>query len=99
MLKILFDTSSESDKLHKAADNLVVLSRDEAGAERIFREGGPTALVELLEQNDPYVRLSAIRTLSALCNGHQARVSVKQWAVMFNASKTCAVLDALLQGH
>ena len=75
MLKILFDGTSDKEKRIKAADNLVFLSRDEAGAERIFREGGPTALTELLDQDDPYVRLSALRTLSALCNGHQARVS------------------------
>nr|CAB3267510.1 protein unc-45 homolog B-like [Phallusia mammillata] len=76
MLKILFDKTSDKDKRQKAGDNLVVLSRDEAGAERIFREGGPAALTDLLEQRDPYVRLSAIRTLSALCNGHQARAIV-----------------------
>ena len=75
MLKILFDSSTEKEKRHKASDNLVFLSRDEAGAERIFREGGPTALCELLDQPDPYVRLSALRTLSALCNGHQGRVN------------------------
>ena len=74
MLKILFDSSVDNDKRQKAADNLVYLSRDEAGAERIFREGGATALTELLDQKDPYVRLSALRTLSALCIGHQARV-------------------------
>ena len=74
MLKILFDSSAEEDNRRKAADNLVYLSKDEPGAERIFREGGPTALTELVDQTDPYVKLSAIRTLSALCNGHQARV-------------------------
>ncbi|XP_076801844.1 protein unc-45 homolog B-like [Clavelina lepadiformis] len=73
MLKILFDSSAEEDNRRKAADNLVYLSKDEPGAERIFREGGPTALTELVDQTDPYVKLSAIRTLSALCNGHQAR--------------------------
>ncbi|XP_078488527.1 protein unc-45 homolog B [Ciona intestinalis] len=73
MLQILFDPNVDDDKRRKAADNLVFLSRDEAGAERIFREGGPTALTQLLDSKDLYVKLSAIRTISALCEGHQAR--------------------------
>lgn len=75
MFKILFDSSLEDEeKKKKAAENLVFLSRDEAGAERIFREGGPAALAELADSVSMDVKLAAIRTMSGICNGHQARV-------------------------
>lgn len=77
MLKILFDSSQSTDKKQKAAENLVVLSRDDAGAERIFREGGPQALADLLDSPDYSVKLAAVRTLSGICTGHQSRVSNK----------------------
>lgn len=76
MFKILFDSSLEDDeKKKKAAENLVFLSRDEAGAERIFRDGGTSALSDLVDNESPEIKLAAIRTVSGICDGHQARVS------------------------
>lgn len=77
MFKILFDSSLEdADKKRKAAENLVFLSRDEAGAERIFREGGPAALSDLVDSKSMDVKLAAMRTVSGICSGHQARVII-----------------------
>lgn len=76
MFKILFDSSlNDEEKKKKAAENLVFLSRDEAGAERIFREGGTAALSDLVDSKNSDIKLAAIRTISGICNGHQARVS------------------------
>lgn len=60
---------------HQAAQNLVVLSRDEAGAEQIFRNDGVKLIQKLLQAKQEDVVLSALRTLVGLCTGHQSRVS------------------------
>lgn len=59
----------------QAAQNLVVLSREEAGAEQIFRNDGVKLLQKLLQSKLEEVVLSALRTLVGLCTGHQSRVS------------------------
>lgn len=60
----------------QAAQNLVVLSREDAGAEQIFRNEGVKLLEKLLQSKQEDVVLSALRTLVGLCTGHQSRVSV-----------------------
>ncbi|KAG9281093.1 hypothetical protein AMEX_G3875 [Astyanax mexicanus] len=73
MFKLLLDTSAqESDRL-KAAQNLVVLSREDAGAEQIFRNDGVKLLQNLLDSRQEDIVLSALRTLVGLCTGHQSR--------------------------
>lgn len=54
----------------------MVLSRDEAGAEQIFRNDGVKLIQKLLQSKLEDVVLSALRTLVGLCTGHQSRVSV-----------------------
>ena len=45
MFDIAFDTKlTDKDKKKTALNNIIYLSRDEAGAERIFQEGGLVAL-------------------------------------------------------
>lgn len=63
-------------KMKQAAENLIVLSRDEAGAERIFRENGMELLNYLLDSKDKELMLSALRTLSYLAEGHKSRTTV-----------------------
>lgn len=60
----------------QAAQNLVVLSREDAGAEQIFRNDGVKLIQRLLQSKQEEVVLSALRTLVGLCTGHQSRVSV-----------------------
>lgn len=60
----------------QAAQNLVVLSREDAGAEQIFRNDGVKLIQRLLQSRQEEVVLSALRTLVGLCTGHQSRVSV-----------------------
>lgn len=54
----------------------MVLSREEAGAEQIFRNDGVKLIQRLLQSKQEDVVLSALRTLVGLCTGHQSRVSV-----------------------
>lgn len=54
----------------------MVLSREDAGAEQIFRNDGVKLIQKLLQSKQEEVVLSALRTLVGLCTGHQSRVSV-----------------------
>lgn len=59
----------------QAANNLIVLGREEAGAERIFQNNGVSLLLQLIETKNAELILAAVRTLSGMCTGHKARVS------------------------
>ncbi|MBN3314104.1 UN45A protein, partial [Atractosteus spatula] len=73
MFSLLLDSSSQPSDRQKAAQNLVVLSREEAGAEQIFRNDGVRLLQRLLDSKQEDTTLSALRTLVGLCTGHQSR--------------------------
>ncbi|XP_057572983.1 protein unc-45 homolog B isoform X2 [Hippopotamus amphibius kiboko] len=81
MFEILLDGNSEADKLEKAANNLIVLGREEAGAERIFQNNGVALLLQLLDTKRPELMLAAVRTLSGMCSGHRARATAILHAV------------------
>lgn len=53
-----------------------MLSREDAGAERIFQNNGVPLLLNMIETGKPEMILAAIRTLSGMCTGHKARVSM-----------------------
>uniref|UniRef100_A0A665VEQ6 UNC-45/Cro1/She4 central domain-containing protein n=1 Tax=Echeneis naucrates TaxID=173247 RepID=A0A665VEQ6_ECHNA len=72
MFSLLLDASKSINKF-QAAQNLVVLSREEAGAEQIFRNDGVKLIQRLLLSKQVEVVLSALRTLVGLCTGHQSR--------------------------
>ncbi|XP_059126664.1 protein unc-45 homolog B [Peromyscus eremicus] len=74
MFEILLNENSEADKREKAANNLIVLGREEAGAERIFQSNGVGLLLQLMDTKRPELVLAAVRTLSGMCSGHRARV-------------------------
>lgn len=74
MFDIAFDTKKmDKGKKKIALNNLIYLSRDDAGAERIFQEGGLNALNELLQENDEEYSLPAIRALDGVLGNHKAR--------------------------
>ncbi|XP_055983797.1 protein unc-45 homolog B [Sorex fumeus] len=81
MFEILLDENSEADKLEKAANNLIVLGREEAGVERIFQNNGVALLLQLLDTKRPELVLAAVRTLSGMCSGHRARATAILHAV------------------
>uniref|UniRef100_A0AAY4BG94 UNC-45/Cro1/She4 central domain-containing protein n=1 Tax=Denticeps clupeoides TaxID=299321 RepID=A0AAY4BG94_9TELE len=73
MFKLLLDDSAQLSDKQKAAQNLVVLSREDAGAEQVFRNDGVKLLQKLLASHHEDIVLSALRTLVGLCTGHQSR--------------------------
>ncbi|PNI47341.1 UNC45B isoform 3 [Pan troglodytes] len=90
MFEILLDENSEADKREKAANNLIVLGREEAGAEKIFQNNGVALLLQLLDTKKPELVLAAVRTLSGMCSGHQARATVILHAVWID--RICSLM-------
>uniref|UniRef100_A0A3P8W5A8 Unc-45 myosin chaperone A n=1 Tax=Cynoglossus semilaevis TaxID=244447 RepID=A0A3P8W5A8_CYNSE len=74
MFSLLVDSSSKDSDRQKAAQNLVVLAREDAGAEQIFRNDGVKLIQKLFQSKQEELILSALRTLVGLCTGHQSRV-------------------------
>ncbi|VTJ77007.1 Hypothetical predicted protein [Marmota monax] len=64
-----------------AANNLIVLGREDAGAEGIFQNNGVALLLQLLDTKRPELVLAAVRTLSGMCSGHRARATAILHAV------------------
>ncbi|XP_067091141.1 protein unc-45 homolog A [Osmerus mordax] len=73
MFSLLLDASAKASDKQKAAQNLVVLSREEAGAEQIFRNDGVKLIQRLLASKQEELVLSSLRTMVGLCTGHQSR--------------------------
>ncbi|KFP22656.1 Protein unc-45 A, partial [Egretta garzetta] len=74
MFQILLDPEEkDTDKKQKAAQNLIVLAREEAGAEKIFQSDGVRLLTQLLDTAKADLMLAALRTLVGLCSGHRSR--------------------------
>ncbi|XP_056428005.1 protein unc-45 homolog A isoform X2 [Hyla sarda] len=74
MFRILLDPEEKDvEKQQKAAQNLVVLAREDSGAEKIFQSDGVCLLQRMLETKKSDMMLAALRTLVGLCTGHQTR--------------------------
>ncbi|NXG31111.1 UN45B protein, partial [Dromaius novaehollandiae] len=105
MFEILLDENSEKEKREKAANNLIVLGREEAGAERIFQNNGVNLLLQLIETKNAELILAAVRTLSGMCTGHKARAtailhylgidSICTWMSVDNEEISLAVCNLL----
>ncbi|KAM9393011.1 protein unc-45 homolog B [Pholidichthys leucotaenia] len=90
MFDILLDEESEKDRKESAANNLIVLSREDAGAERIFQNNGVTLLLNMIETGKPEMILAAVRTLSGMCTGHKARTMAI--VHMVGVDKMCSIM-------
>ncbi|XP_070689613.1 protein unc-45 homolog B [Pempheris klunzingeri] len=90
MFDILLDDEMEKEKREKAANNLIVLSREDAGAERIFQNNGVPLLLSMIETGKPEMILAAVRTLSGMCTGHKARAMAV--AHLVGIDKMCSIM-------
>ena len=67
MFDIVFNIEADSEKREKAADNLIVLAREKAGAELLFKDGVVAKIARLLKvEKDRKIRLSCIRVFGEL---------------------------------
>ncbi|XP_044053069.1 protein unc-45 homolog B isoform X1 [Siniperca chuatsi] len=90
MFDILLDDEMEKEKREKAANNLIVLSREDAGAERIFQNNGVPLLLNMIETGKAEMILAAVRTLSGMCTGHKARTMAI--VHMVGVDKMCSIM-------
>nr|XP_046243169.1 protein unc-45 homolog B isoform X2 [Scatophagus argus] len=90
MFEILLDDEMEKEKREKAANNLIVLAREDAGAERIFQNNGVPLLINMIETGKPEMILAAVRTLSGMCTGHKARAMAI--VHMVGIDKMCSIM-------
>lgn len=71
MFKYVFDEKTEPEKREQAAENLIVLARDRAGAELIVASNGLESLLKVVQGRNEKVALSAVRTISELIKDEQ----------------------------
>ncbi|TDH12715.1 hypothetical protein EPR50_G00049760 [Perca flavescens] len=90
MFDILLDDEMETEKKERAANNLIVLSREDAGAERIFQNNGVPLLLNMIESGKREMILAAVRTLSGMCTGHKARAMAI--IHMVGVDKMCSIM-------
>ena len=77
MFELAFGEGEEADdeKRKQAANNLIVLAREEAGANRIIASDGIPKLISLLDNSkDKDLQLTALRVLACLANNSRQRV-------------------------
>lgn len=74
MFLIAFDLASEIEKRKTAISNLMVLSREQAGAEVMFKEGAVTKIAKLLKvEKNSEIYINCIRIISELCSKSDIR--------------------------
>ncbi|KAL3889632.1 hypothetical protein ACJMK2_001968 [Sinanodonta woodiana] len=74
MFNIAFDPNGAVDKRIQAMNNLLVLTREEAGSKIIIQQNGIASLRDILDQskNDELIQPAA-RVLAGLCEGNKDR--------------------------
>ncbi|XP_066602124.1 protein unc-45 homolog B-like [Prorops nasuta] len=74
MLEVAFNLEGDKEKRESGMNNLLVLSRENAGAELMFKEGIVKMILRLLklEKNEEII-ISAIRILAELCKDNVPR--------------------------
>ena len=74
MFEIVFDLEKERETREKAADNLVVLARERAGAELLAKEGVVPKIARLMKvEKNATIRLSILRCIGSLVSGNEER--------------------------
>ena len=67
MFELVFNLEGDTEKREKGADNLIVLSREKAGAELLYKEGVVARIVRLMKvEKNVKIRLSCVRVIGEL---------------------------------
>lgn len=70
----------------------MVLAREDAGAEKIFRSNGVQLLQRLLDTGEADLMLAALRTLVGICSEHQSRVGKAEGRGCYLSQSVCPSL-------
>lgn len=93
-------TGDSDVTLSQAVQNLIVLAREEPGAEKIFQSDGVRLLTQLLDTAKADLMLAALRTLVGLCSGHRSRVgpAIAQLSQLAQGKSVLGTLKRVGQG-
>eukprot|EP00091_Calanus_sinicus_P025590 TRINITY_DN9837_c0_g1_i1.p1 TRINITY_DN9837_c0_g1~~TRINITY_DN9837_c0_g1_i1.p1 ORF type:complete len:251 (-),score=99.22 TRINITY_DN9837_c0_g1_i1:261-1013(-) len=86
MFDIVFTIEGDIEKREKGADNLIVLAREKAGAELLFKEGVVERITRLLKvEKNAKIRLSCVRVFGELAkkDTDRAKTILKEAGVPF----------------
>lgn len=74
MLDLAFDINMDTEKRETAMNNLLVLARERAGAEEIFKQNGVSKITKFVkvEKNEEVI-CNAIRIIGELCKNNISR--------------------------
>ncbi|XP_012252910.2 protein unc-45 homolog B [Athalia rosae] len=82
MLKLAFDLSTDKERRETSMNNLLVLAREKAGAEVMFKEGIITKIHQLLKiEKNEIIIVAAIRIIGELCKDNVERTKAILQAV------------------
>ena len=74
MLEMVFDLEKETEKREQAANNLVILARERAGSELLYKESVVPQIARLMKvEKNATIRLAMIRTIGGLCQKNEER--------------------------
>lgn len=77
MMEIAFDMAADRKKRETAINNLLVLARERAGAEIMFKEGIVSKIAKLLKlKKDDEIITTAIRIIAELCKDNIPRTEI-----------------------
>merc|ERR1711963_325836 len=86
MFDIVFTLEGVTEKREKAADNLIVLAREKAGSELLYKEGVVSRIVRMLKvEKNVKIRLSSVRVIGELAKKdmERARTIIKECGLPF----------------
>lgn len=115
MLDLTFNMTLDKEKRETAMNNLLVLARERAGSEEIFKENGANKIVKLIKtEKDEKMICIAIRIIAELCKDNINRTEsiVKDiglpWCLEMmssnlvervNASQYCLQVTIIIKGN
>jgi len=86
MAQIVFDIEADKDKREKAADNMIVLAKENAGAEILYNDGVVPKIVKVMKvEKNQKIRLSMVRVLGFLgrSKSERAKAILREAGVPF----------------
>ncbi|XP_023336334.1 protein unc-45 homolog B [Eurytemora carolleeae] len=74
MSNLVFDVEADTEKREKAADNMIVLSKENAGAECVYNQDVVPKIVKIMKvEKNQKIRLSLVRVLGFLAKSKMER--------------------------
>ncbi|KAM7364628.1 unc-45 myosin chaperone [Cochliomyia hominivorax] len=69
MMELCFDIATPPEKRRSASNNLLVLAKDEVGADLLFKAGCITKIASITKiEKDPDIYVNLVRVVAELCN-------------------------------